>query len=313
MKQILVTTDFSEESKRAFEHAKMQANLAGADKSQIHLLSILEDFAPHSVGFGFGFATIDSKGFLDRALRSAEEQIKKISKEQFSGYKTSASVVRAQYDAPKEIAEYAKKHKIDLAVMATHGYGGFKRFMLGSVTEAVIHQISCPVLVVPIEEIHKDERDSIVELRPHIAVATDFSECAKRAYAVAHEQFQLQKEGKVQLTLVHISEDLSRATYGVGLGEDHEQIRQDIETKSWQELDAVRSQYFPGDIADTVVIRAELNPALELVTYANNHHVDLLVMATHGRSGLGHFVLGSVAERVIRLAKRPVLVVPAKD
>ncbi|MGK7957872.1 MAG: universal stress protein, partial [Crocosphaera sp.] len=50
------------------------------------------------------------------------------------------------------------------------------------------------------------------------------------------------------------------------------------------------------------------NPSLEIVDYANNNNIDLIVIASHGRTGLNRFLLGSVAEKVVRLSQCPVLV-----
>ncbi|MGB5595990.1 MAG: universal stress protein [Crocosphaera sp.] len=50
------------------------------------------------------------------------------------------------------------------------------------------------------------------------------------------------------------------------------------------------------------------NPSLEIVDYANKNNIDLIIIASHGRTGLNRFLLGSVTERVVRLAKCPVLV-----
>jgi nucleotide-binding universal stress UspA family protein len=51
-------------------------------------------------------------------------------------------------------------------------------------------------------------------------------------------------------------------------------------------------------------------PDAEIVAYADKSAADLIVMGTHGRSGIGHAILGSVAERVVQHAHRPVLIVP---
>jgi nucleotide-binding universal stress UspA family protein len=57
----------------------------------------------------------------------------------------------------------------------------------------------------------------------------------------------------------------------------------------------------------TVSLMTSTAPALAIVDYAKEHAIDLIVMGTHGRGPLGHFILGSVAERVVRLAPCPVL------
>ena len=61
-----------------------------------------------------------------------------------------------------------------------------------------------------------------------------------------------------------------------------------------------------GEVIDVIEIG---NPLVQIVRYARNEKVDLIVMATHGRSGLAHIMMGSVAEKVVRKASCPVLTV----
>ena len=56
-------------------------------------------------------------------------------------------------------------------------------------------------------------------------------------------------------------------------------------------------------------LAAEGTPFLEIIRYAREHEIDLIVMGTHGRSGLGHVLIGSVAERVVRKSPCPVLTI----
>ena len=311
MKQILVTTDFSEESEAAFTYVKQQADIFGKKTSQIHVLCVLEKFAPHKVGFGFGFGlvNIDMHGIIDKAYKTAQEKIKTTCRDHFSGYRSVPAVIRSEVDTPAAILDYIKTHGIELAVMASHGRTGVHRMIAGSVTEDVLRGSNCPVLVVPAEKA-EESAGSSQSLRKHVIVTTDLSDESKQAYSSALEQVKPLKGEKPQLTLLHVSEDLARATYGVGLGIDLDQIRNDIEVQSMEELNRIREEHFPNVIADTVVLRTENAVFQELVDYAKSHHADMIVMASHGRSGLSHMLLGSVAERVLRMAKRPVLVVP---
>jgi nucleotide-binding universal stress UspA family protein len=112
------------------------------------------------------------------------------------------------------------------------------------------------------------------------------------------------------LTLLHISEDMTRATFGLWLGEDKESIRQDMEGQSWNVLNEMRDRYFPNDLVDTVVVRGEESPYFEIIAYAKSHHADLIVIASHGENYPTGTTLGSIAQRVIRSARCPVLVVP---
>lgn len=148
MKRILVATDFSENSKAAFDHARAQA-LAAGDKSTIVLLCVIEDLAPTSVQFEFALAVIDTKGILDEAYKTAMQRLKELAPEAFPDVRTEIAAVKAKSPVAQEIVEYAKKEDIDMIVMGTHGRSGLSRALLGSVAENVVRSTSCPVLLVP--------------------------------------------------------------------------------------------------------------------------------------------------------------------
>jgi nucleotide-binding universal stress UspA family protein len=65
--------------------------------------------------------------------------------------------------------------------------------------------------------------------------------------------------------------------------------------------------------ASKAVVRIAMSPAAEILEYAKSHDIGLIVMGTHGRSGIAHFVMGSIAERVVQLAHCPVLTVRAHE
>ena len=66
---------------------------------------------------------------------------------------------------------------------------------------------------------------------------------------------------------------------------------------------------YDKSLIDNLKLKIKIgNPSLEIVDYAKKNKIDLIVIASHGRTGLNRFLLGSVTERVVRLAKCPVLV-----
>ena len=152
MKHILVPTDFSAASRTAFPHVLEQARIFGPENTRIVLLAILEDLIPASVQFEFGLTFIDSKGLLEQAETQARKKIAAYQEEFFPGLQVKGEVLRAVRPVHTEIAEYTKEHRIDLVIMATHGRTGVRRLVLGSVTERVIREAICPVLVIPAHE-----------------------------------------------------------------------------------------------------------------------------------------------------------------
>lgn len=147
MFKILVTTDFSEESKAAFTRAAEQARLRPA--AELTVLAVIEDVAPTSVQFEFALALVDTNGILEEARKAAQERIVAIAAEQFPDISVKTEVVKASRPVASEISHYAKQHGIDLIVMASHGRSGIKKLILGSVSEGVLHETPCPVLIVP--------------------------------------------------------------------------------------------------------------------------------------------------------------------
>ena len=137
-----------------------------------------------------------------------------------------------------------------------------------------------------------------------ILVPTDFSECSNAAvrYGCA-----LAEAFGATLHLLNVVQDpytMPWATEGFGapLGD----LLADWEAQARQRL--VESVPTAG-AAKTVVKTQVGSPHREIVRYAAQHEIDLIVLGTHGRGPLGHMLLGSVAERVVRTAPCPVLTV----
>lgn len=139
-----------------------------------------------------------------------------------------------------------------------------------------------------------------------IVVPTDFSDCAEEAWKLAQRVAEsLQSE----VLLVHVV--VEPPIYGDPLaippdttGEVFEKARQWVA----EALDKAAAKAKDKGVTVRPVIRTG-SPALEIVDLAGTEHADLVIMGTHGRSGMSRVLLGSVADRVMRLAPCPVLTV----
>jgi nucleotide-binding universal stress UspA family protein len=149
MKHILVTTDFSEEAEVAFDYAKEQVQFIGREKSKITLLRVMDVVIPTSDEFNYGVDNADIKGIIGRLHQQASERIKEIAQKHFAGFPVEALVYAPSKDVDKGIIEFVETNNVDLIIMSTHGRTGVGRLLLGSVTERVIRQSPCPVMVVP--------------------------------------------------------------------------------------------------------------------------------------------------------------------
>jgi len=143
-----------------------------------------------------------------------------------------------------------------------------------------------------------------------ILLPTDFSEYsdAAREYACSF----VEKFG-AELHLLHVLQDLVAMAPEPGMAfPPPGDYMKELQASAEQAL-AKR----PGDSlpAETTVVREVRHgtPFLEIIRYAKEKEIDLIVLGTHGRSGLAHVLLGSVAEKVVRKAPCPVLTVRSKE
>jgi len=134
-----------------------------------------------------------------------------------------------------------------------------------------------------------------------ILVPTDFSECAEQARSYAAE---LAKRFASEVHLLHVVAPLALPGYVGPIPEDllHPEEGARKELEAWDE---------PALKEAKQVIRAVSmgTPFVEVIRYARDRNVDLIVMGTHGRSGIAHALIGSVTERVVRKSPCPVLTV----
>ena len=147
----------------------------------------------------------------------------------------------------------------------------------------------------------------------HILVATDFGEAADSALAYGRE---LARRFDATLHVLHVAENVYITAFGAETYASFApDLQRDIEESAHRRLhEAVLDS--DGSGPETIpAVMTSSSPAFAIIDYANEHDIDLIVMGTHGRGTLGHFLMGSVAERVVRLAGCPVLTIrqPERD
>jgi universal stress protein A len=144
-------------------------------------------------------------------------------------------------------------------------------------------------------------------------VAYDFSPPSERALARAVSD--LASMGGGQILLLHVHAPLSTG-FGFELGSvtGFQDIDRVVERESRERLEVIARTVTAAHPSIKVGLHTELGrPADAIVETAKRDEVDLIVIGSHGRRGLERFFLGSVAERVLRLAECPVMVVKSKS
>lgn len=142
-RHILLTTDFSRESERAFLPVADLADLIGARVTLLHVIETAVAL-PHGAPMALPLPIPQAREREADAHRNLVEQAKRFPRDC-----EVATVVVTGPDVATAIVDYAEAHRTDLVAMASHGRGGLRRFVMGSIAETVVRRSTRPVMVYP--------------------------------------------------------------------------------------------------------------------------------------------------------------------
>jgi nucleotide-binding universal stress UspA family protein len=143
----------------------------------------------------------------------------------------------------------------------------------------------------------------------NILVATDFSEPSGVALNYGRD---LARSYNARLHVLHVVEDVL-LRYSPEVGYAMPQMQKDLENVAWRDLNALITDDDRRTLAVHPVVTTGVNIAEAIAQYASENAIYLIVSGTHGRGPVKHFLMGSVAERVVRIAPCPVLTVRAHE
>jgi nucleotide-binding universal stress UspA family protein len=299
IRTILVPIDFSTQSIRAIKTAQFFTRQFGA---AIHLVHIFEIVYPTDfVGASTALSLTPAAVFVEER-RLLERRLKRIGSEH--AVPAPRCHLLHGLSIHEEICRLAQQIQADLIVMPTHGRTGLTRLMLGSTAERVVQHSPCPVLIAKKPSVR--QRGSAFGIKK-ILVPVDFSRCSREGlkYAI---RFAKKCSARIHLlNATFVDYAYTSLDYPI---DPIARLQELIRTRAEQTMkDFVRRVRF-GDVKfDTTV---EVGRTIDhICAFAEREEVDLIIVSTHGRTGLAHALLGSVAERVIRRATRPTLVVPS--
>ncbi len=188
----------------------------------------------------------------------------------------------------------------DLLVVGTHGRTGLDHVLVGSTAERVVRIAPCPVLAVKAD---KDAAQAAsVPTIKRIVVPIDLSTCSLDAleYAV-----QFARPLGASITILHAMEPVA---YGLDFSLTH--------AKEWKEQRAYLEKRLTVLTACLTALGIQTDHALKpglpadsITSYVTGQGYDLMIMGTHGRRGLSHVLVGSIAGAMLRHAPCPVLTV----
>lgn len=297
--KILMPTDFSACANSALSHALFLAELFDAELHLLHVV-VLHDEDPFEPAHHFP----DTEDLFRRLREIASSELASlIARRSLDRLDLYEKTVRGISPAA-EIVSYADQNGVDLVVMGRHGRRGLRRFLLGSVTEEVIRIAACPVLTV------RAGGDDRIHAVSDIVVPYDFSALAPRALEIGKG---MATAYGCHLHVVHaIEPPMDIGVYDLV----HDPQLSFHLSKLVPEVDAHLGRLVAAAAGDDVAVTStvrEGRPAAVIDAYAEGLEAPVLVMTTHGRSGLEHAVLGSVTEKVVRTTDAPVLTLRLAD
>lgn len=271
MKKILVPTDFSEHAEYALKTAAQIAKKNNGEIVLLHMLELPTQVIDKVTGGG---GDIPEVMFFMKKARERFDEVK--SSPFLDGIPVTEAV---QFERAFEgIIKASKSHHIDLVVMGSHGASGVQGFFVGSNTEKVVRTSDIPVLVVK-KELNIGEINKFV-------FASDFGEEIRKPFEKA---IAFAKAFGARMDLLIIN------TPGRFMSTEESEKRINSFLKGFEIKDYTMHVY-----NDYSVEKGVLN-------FANRTDADLIGVGTHGRTGISHYLNGSIGEDIVNSAQRPVI------
>jgi len=295
LKNILFPTDFSRCADQALTHA---VYLAEKYQAALHLLHVVTLFE-------------DQLGILSEELAETEELVKKLEEKAEIELNNAANahanddmeiIVKQKraISAAPAILEYASKNSIDLIVMGTQGRRGIEHLLLGSAAEEVIRSAECPVFT-----IRESEEVKPIKLFEQILVPVDFSEHSNKALGFAKE---IADSYGANIQILHVIEDTIHPAFSLSGKSSIFDLVPRIEEDCRRRIEKLIQETGVSKENTEIIVKGG-QAANDIIKFAKDNSSDLVVIATHGLTGIEHLLLGSVTEKVVRMAHCPVFTV----
>jgi len=293
---ILVPLDGSATSEQALTAA---ARLAQGSPARLHLVHVHSPYTTAPI-------TIEGLPVIDEELRSlaATHELAYLRQAASKAALSNQDPIVARLEGPIafSLSSYCREVGVDLLVLTTHGRSGFTQLWLGSVAESLLRSLHVPMLLLR-------PTPTPVEPMPfrHILVPLDGSALAEQI--LPHAMAMADHDG-AELTLLRVVEGQPAHILGSPIDyRPHESSTTEQRDTAELYLSRLTTELMAaGHPARAAVVAAE-TPARAILTAAEERSADLIAMATRGRSGLTHTILGSVADKIIRGGTLPVLAV----
>jgi nucleotide-binding universal stress UspA family protein len=285
LEKILLPVDFSERSVRAAQYAKVLACRFHSEVTMLHVLSPL-DYVMGGIETAGG---VPQDWYFTRR-DEARMRLDKFLPDEFRTLPVRRMILEG--DPATEIVNLAHTERMNLIVLPTHGYGPFRRFIVGSVTAKVLHDADCPVLT----GVHIAEAPAMEPLFfRNLVCAVDFGPQSVKAFSWAAE---MAAEFQARLTLVHAvprldSSDAPHLT---------EELAMIMERQAREEMEEIQAR--AGVKAEVSIDSGKVSDVVRQA--AESCHADLVVIGRHETLGAAGR-LRSNAYAIVRESPCPVV------
>jgi nucleotide-binding universal stress UspA family protein len=285
---ILVPLDGSQVASSVLPYV---ANLAKRLESRVTLLTV------------FTLPQREARG-LETEVRAEAQAVARREAQRLAEAGVAADTLVVSGRPAEQIVNQAQTRNFDLIAMGTRGQSGIRRGLVGSVTDEVVRSSKVPVLVLSPLAIERSAQSDYG--LSSITVPLDGSELAEYALPYAEE---LAKRLSLEISLLRVVQVASLAYYaGDGVPMNTLPLEEELEAEAIAYLDKVADDVRArGLTTSQIVLRG--SPALSIVDHVKNLENNLVAICTHGRSGLGRLLIGSVADSIIRSSGVPVLAI----
>ena len=295
--KILVPLDGSELAEVTLPYAE---ELAGRLGSEITLVSVLPFYSELAPDLNLRLRQYYIEKIVENTKEAAERYVKK---PQGRAIKVESRILVG--NSAEEIVEYANKEDIDLIVMATHGRTGISRWALGSVANKVVRATKRPVGLIRAKGARPDVRQKGILNKALVPL-----DGSKEGEAVIPYVEELALKLKAEVILLQVLSTSYQAITAERYGYVSYTAQQMESDKAFARnyLEKVGARLKRKGMTVKSEVRLGI-AAEEIIKLADEMYADVVAMSTHGRSGIGRWVFGSVADRVLHEGNTPLLLV----
>ena len=295
--KILVPLDGSELAEVVLPYAE---ELAGRLGSEITLVNVLIFFSESAPDLYLRLRQYYIEKMVENTREAAERYVKK---PQGKAIKVESRILLG--NPAEEIVEYANKEDIDLIVMATHGRTGISRWALGSVANKVVRATKRPVGLIRAKGARPDVRQKGILNKALVPL-----DGSKEGEAVIPYVEELALKLKAEVILLQVLSTSYQAITAERYGYVSYTAQQMESDKAFARnyLEKVGARLKRKGMTVKSEVRLGI-AAEEIIKLADEMYADVVAMSTHGRSGIGRWVFGSVADRVLHEGNTPLLLV----